>query len=216
MAILPSSYGRIEDGAVTNALRKISAGVNNLYDDVRMETRSGRITLWELSTADKADPRKFLQTGNNAGLGVNAFLGYALCNGNNDTPDVDHVFATDEDWHIVGASGEPAFEHSWQNLSTAVYGYARFKRTSSGRVIIHGLISTGTINQSAFTLPADYLPPNRMHIASSSNGAFGLVEIDTSGNVIPTVGSNVWFSLDTVSFESDNPIKTLVPLMRVK
>ncbi len=102
--------------------------------------------------------------------------------------------------HVVGATGEPGFESSWLNYGSP-YASASFYK-SNGRVWLSGEIHTGTIGQSAFTLPAAYRPATDLIFPTESNGAFGQLIVGADGTVKPTVGSNAAFSLCGVSFRS--------------
>jgi hypothetical protein len=55
---------------------------------------------------------------------------------------------------------------------------------------------------TAFTLPAGYRPPYTRYFPCYSNGAFGVVQIDSTGALQPIVGSNVNFVLDMISFRA--------------
>lgn len=106
-----------------------------------------------------------------------------------------------EDWHEVGATGEPGFDNSWANrasLSTAGF-YKAF-----GRVWLKGVIDTGTNGTSAWTLPAGYRPDEVMSLPSGQYAALGssatYITIGTDGTVIPSAGSTNGIMLDGLSF----------------
>jgi hypothetical protein len=107
-----------------------------------------------------------------------------------------------EPWHEVGATGEPAFENSWVSYNSATYQTAAFYKDAFGVVHLKGLIKNGTIGAAAFTLPAGYRPPLTLNGVTTSNGAFGDWDIDTAGVVRPANGSNIWFSLNNISFRA--------------
>lgn len=102
-------------------------------------------------------------------------------------------------WHEIGGSGEPAFTNSWVNYGTG-YNTAAFMKDHNGRVFLKGCITSGTMSQSAFTLPAGYRPAQQNVFGVVSNNLFGQVAITSSGTVVPTVGKNAWVSLDGISF----------------
>lgn len=103
---------------------------------------------------------------------------------------------------VVGA-GAPAaaFENSWTNygdpFATAKYWFDR-----DGNVCLEGSIKSGTITSTAFTLPAGYRPTKQLAIGVDSNGAHGLLYINTDGTVVPYVGSNGIFNLCGVRFST--------------
>jgi hypothetical protein len=89
----------------------------------------------------------------------------------------------------------PVFLNSWVNYggseATAAYMKDEFSFT-----IIKGRIKTGTIGQTAFILPVGYRPKEPLRIAVDSNGAHGVLVINTDGTVVPTVGNNTDFSIN--------------------
>jgi hypothetical protein len=166
-------------------------------------------TAW-LTAAEVTNPANFDSTG----LGVNTFKGLAICNGNNGTPEVAHAYSSDQDEHIVGDTGEPAFENSWVNYNASVYGYARFKKLSNGRVVINGIVKSG-VSATIFTLPSGYAPAHQCWFGGTANSAFSSMSVTSAGAVQQQVGSTTWCSLDDIQFDAAVPTTSLVPLMRV-
>lgn len=112
-------------------------------------------------------------------------------------------------WSLIrqlqGAAAVPAvtlvssFSNSWVNFdSPRPAAYYRI----GGRVYLQGIIKDGTMNTTAFTLPSGYRPSQTgdLLLPVVSNGAFGLVVVETDGDIRPNVGSNVSFVLEGVSF----------------
>lgn len=95
------------------------------------------------------------------------------------------------------------FQNSWVNYD-GNYNQCAYLRDPAGFVHLRGLVKTGTIDGSAsiFTLPVGYRPQYRELHSTFSNGAAARVDITTAGAVIPSPGSNVWFSLDGISFKA--------------
>jgi hypothetical protein len=106
---------------------------------------------------------------------------------------------TVEKRRLVGATQEAQFAHGWVNFNAANEP-AHYYKDAFGRVYVGGEIKSGTIGQSAFTLPAGYRPQEQIVMATASNDLFGEVVINTDGTVVPNVGSNVSFSLSGISF----------------
>lgn len=108
-----------------------------------------------------------------------------------------------EDWHEVGDTNEPAFENSWVNYDTT--RKARFYKHLD-RAYLAGRVKLGTINTPIFTLPSEYIPDyldatNQTAVFSgSSNSLYTTIVVNYLGEVICTNGSNVWVSLDGISF----------------
>jgi hypothetical protein len=66
--------------------------------------------------------------------------------------------AAPEDLHLVGAPGEPAFQHSWQNRTGTADEPLGFYKDRAGVVHLQGRIINGSSNNSIFQLPAGYRP----------------------------------------------------------
>ena len=125
-----------------------------------------------------------------------------------------------EDWHEVGTPGEPPFSSPtnfgcdgtplWQNNASFDHT-AAFYRDPYGVVHLKGVVKGGDIGCAIFVLPPGYQPGegyagySETH-AVISNGAIGNLWIigsapdSAQGSVIARSGSNVWFSLDGVTF----------------
>lgn len=104
-------------------------------------------------------------------------------------------------WHEVGATGEPAFQNSWENYGTDYHG-AAFIKDAAGVVHLRGLIRYGTISTTlpVFTLPTGFRPEKTMVFIVRSNASQGECRIEPDGDVLPYAGSNAWFSLEGISF----------------
>lgn len=111
-------------------------------------------------------------------------------------------FTRDPNFHFIGNPGEPAFANSWVNWG-APYFPAGYWKDPFGWVHLCGVIKTGTVGSSAFTLPAGARPSSAILLATISNSAIGRVDIDTAGNVIPASPSNnAWVTLDNLRFKT--------------
>jgi hypothetical protein len=95
----------------------------------------------------------------------------------------------------------PTFAGTWANFGSGNLP-AGYMKDANGFVHLRGAIATGTINTTAFTLPAGYRPSLNVNFACASNSAFGYLSITSAGVVNPAVGSNVWFSLDGITFDT--------------
>jgi hypothetical protein len=114
-------------------------------------------------------------------------------------------------WYLVGDTSKftdnyesiPAFTNSWVDYAGSVQAQAGFRKNQFGRVFLKGLIKSGTIGTSAFTLPVGYRPQEQFNFASIDGSDAGArLQIHTDGTVTPVNGSNAKFSLDMVSFET--------------
>ena len=108
------------------------------------------------------------------------------------------VLADVEEWREVGATGNPAFENSWDNADSTT---AAFYRDPYHVVRLKGHIDTGSSGTTAFTLPTDYRPTQEqvleLHTATGSHAA---LTIGTDGTVVPSYsGGGSEVSLDGVT-----------------
>lgn len=92
-----------------------------------------------------------------------------------------------------------SFTNSWVNYDVALYTRASYRKVND-LVYVRGLIRSGTVGQSAFTLPAGYRPQRSHHFACVSNNILGTARIQADGLVVLTVGDATWFSLDGIVF----------------
>lgn len=95
----------------------------------------------------------------------------------------------------------PTLLNSWANQGGG-WNPAGYWKDPHGVVHLRGNIKSGTVGAAAFTLPAGYRPTNTEGFTAVANGAFGAVNVDNGGNVIPAVGSNVGISLDGITFRA--------------
>jgi hypothetical protein len=94
-----------------------------------------------------------------------------------------------------------AFTNSWVNWSSGAQP-ARFWKDTGGIVHLEGMISSGTLTATAFTLPPGYRPSEQLVVPVGSNGGLGRVDVTTAGAVAPNAGSTVWFSLSGIHFRA--------------
>jgi hypothetical protein len=138
-----------------------------------------------------------------------------------DTATTAQQIAAPEAFHLVGTTGEPAFQHSWQNNPMTTFGYpAGFYKDREGVVHLTGRISGGTGNNSIFQLPPGYRPATGKVLAipaacECAAGQATIIAINGSGfvpsadgavtmlnGVLQTSGSSLW--LDGISFRADS------------
>jgi hypothetical protein len=115
---------------------------------------------------------------------------------------IERSIAIDQ-WHNVGATGEPAFANGWVNFGTDDREM-RFYR-SGGRCYLEGIIKNGIVGSPAFTLPVGYLPTfegtNALWFPVMSNGALGGVVVYFDGRVVPAApATNGWVDLSSINF----------------
>jgi hypothetical protein len=94
--------------------------------------------------------------------------------------------------HLIGATGEPAFQNSWVNEG-APYQEAGFFRDLSGVVHLFGSIQSGSAGV-IFVLPVAYRP--------AATVVFTPIEIEADGEVRFISGSNTLVPLDGITFRA--------------
>jgi len=95
-----------------------------------------------------------------------------------------NIFAID-DWHAVGAGGEPAFQNGWINFGNLLGNPVQelqFKKIGN-KVTIRGVVKSGTLGQAIFTLPAAYVPSSIQIIPSVIGDGAAQIFITASGDV---------------------------------
>ena len=111
---------------------------------------------------------------------------------------VGHV---DTGWRTVGATGGPVFQNSWVNEGGS-WNVARFRKVA-GIVHVEGVVKNGTVGLGwpIFQLPAGYRPGyNKPFAVIQSPNVVGRVNVESGGSVYVEGGSNVWVSLEGISF----------------
>jgi len=94
----------------------------------------------------------------------------------------------------------PTLLNGWVNYSpTQMVGYMK---DAMGFVHLKGLMKSGTMSSAAFNLPVGYRPTQDSQQIVISIGALGQIYINVAGNVTATVGSNLWISLDGITFKA--------------
>lgn len=95
----------------------------------------------------------------------------------------------------------PTLSGSWVNFGGAYEG-ASYRKDAAGFVHLAGLVKSGAIPSAIFTLPAGFRPSGTQAFSVVSFGAFGVVEVDSSGVVTASVGNTGSVSLSGISFKT--------------
>ena len=88
-------------------------------------------------------------------------------------------------------------QNGWVNYS-APYTTAGYTKTSSGLVVLKGMVKAGT--STIGVLPPGYRPALTLLYLNSSSGNGGRVDITSDGAISLNRGGNGWFSLDGIAF----------------
>ncbi len=87
------------------------------------------------------------------------------------------------------------YEHGWVDYDTT-YNPGGYVKDPFGWVHLRGLVRTGTVGTSIATLPAGYRPSHIVLWDSQANGALCRTDVNPSGTVVASSGSNAWWSLE--------------------
>lgn len=95
---------------------------------------------------------------------------------------------------------DASYLNSWVSYNTTTHNKAGYFKSTDSIVHLQGMVKSGTINNPIFTLPAGYRPAKTLVFTVPSNGAFGVLEVQTDGDVIATTGNNTYVSLEGIRF----------------
>jgi len=102
----------------------------------------------------------------------------------------------------VGAAGAPAYTNAWVNYGSP-YHAAGYWRDPFGFIHFRGVIKSGAVGSSAFTLPPGFRPASDVITVVLSNNAVGRLDIDSDGTVTPqNPSNNANVCLDGVYFQA--------------
>jgi hypothetical protein len=93
----------------------------------------------------------------------------------------------------------PTLSGTWVNFDGS-HQEAGYYRSRNGEVHLRGLVKSGSVPSTIFTLPAGYRPSREIYFPVLSNGAIGRITIETDGDVVATAGNTTYISLDGISF----------------
>lgn len=77
-----------------------------------------------------------------------------------------------------------------------------YYKTPNGDVVLEGTASAGSAASTITTLPEGYRPKGTILFAVPANGAFGIVQVTSTGVVSHVTGSTTKVSLDGVRFKA--------------
>lgn len=100
-----------------------------------------------------------------------------------------------------------SLQGGWSRYSTS-YVDAQYTRGNDDLVTVRGMIRNGCTsgnNCVIATLPEGYRPKDTLIFTGVSNGAYGRVDVQPNGNIVPVgIPSNAWLSLDGISFMAES------------
>ena len=101
----------------------------------------------------------------------------------------------------VGSDG-PAFSGSWVNYNAATNAVAGFYRDPLERVLLTGLVKSGTAGTTIFSLWPNYRPQLRESFAVITDTGVGQIDIAPDGQVIHVSGGTGFVQLSGLSFRA--------------
>lgn len=113
------------------------------------------------------------------------------------------LVTADTVWHIIGATGEPAFMAGWSNYG-GIWPTLAFRKLASGLVLLRGIVigPAGSSNP-IFTLPVGYRPAggHGMRFACIANNAIAACNVYSSGLVDCEQGASAtYLFVDNIRF----------------
>jgi hypothetical protein len=113
----------------------------------------------------------------------------------------DYLSTPDTNWVAV------TFTNSWVNYGSG-YDTCGYYKDALGFVHLKGLVKSGSLGTSVFTLPAGYRPATDkifVTIGSNdgSNHALGRVTVNDSGTVVVTLAGTSFTSLEGITFKAE-------------
>jgi hypothetical protein len=170
-------------------LSKNSVGTNQIKKNavVTSKIKNGAVTGAKLANGTITGAK--VQSGSLTGSQINSST-----LGTVPTAQKANTIAAPENWHEVGAPGQPAFQNGWENTApgTVTPESVAFYKDQEGVVHLRGLAESGALNQAIFHLPAGYRPASakvKIFAVGCVCGASSTGELDIfgSGAPIPTL-----------------------------
>jgi hypothetical protein len=95
----------------------------------------------------------------------------------------------------------PTLDNSWLRYDETFHGPG-YIRTTAGIIVLTGLVKSGTLGATLFTLPEGYRPDVVHVLPTISNAGAAFVSVFPSGEVVMSGASAGWTSLDGIMFPS--------------
>lgn len=79
-----------------------------------------------------------------------------------------------EDWHSIGATGEPSFLNGYSNFTANAQYPAQFYKDAFGIVRCRGMLNIGTVPGDVFQFPVGYRPS----VSPAGSGTYRWVDVN--------------------------------------
>lgn len=138
-------------------------------------------------------------------LANNAVTGAKLALNSVDTGHIVNGSILAEDISAQEAWIAPTFNGTWGNYSAldATRVNAGYMKDHLGFVHLRGEVRNGTAGSTIFTLPAGYRPTKRQRFPCMiGTNTVGFLDVQEDGQVVPTNTSNVFVSMNGITFDT--------------
>jgi len=139
--------------------------------------------------------------------------GFSFIGINASTPAVLAKGAGTNGYYSITSSYLPATAATWTSLTLqngwawygGIFSSPQYTKTNDGVVHLKGLITggTNTYDWALATLPAGFRPKERILTTTANTGAYSRFDILANGEIHFMGTSNVWYSLDGISFVAE-------------
>jgi hypothetical protein len=187
--VLPVANGGTGETSYTNGQLLVGNSTGNTLDKATLTAGEGI----DINTG----PGSITISGENA---TTSNKGVASFDSNNFTVSFGTVSLKDNFWTTVF---DPQMSNGWIKYSSS-WPTLQYRKEADGSVRLRGLIRGGTIGTTIYTLPVGYRPAldETWAVASDTSSGTGRVSISSSGTIVARSGSNSFFSLSGVVFDT--------------
>lgn len=115
-------------------------------------------------------------------------------------------YLTSAKWIAAGSPLDTltaSLQNAWANYGGA-FPVAKATKTSDGMVMLNGLIKSGGLGTTAFTLPPGWRPRRNIIYTGVAADAFARIDVTLEGYVLPVAGGAAsWMALDGIMFAAE-------------
>lgn len=179
--------GTVDDGAITTA--KLADGAVTTAKMADGAVAGAKITDGAVTNAKLADSSILT-----ANIGDGAITTPKFADGSVTAAKIE----TQQAWQPCGLLNGWVSELGGGNA-------AGYMKDSLGFVHLRGFIRSGSTTPGApiFNLPVGYRTRAAVYIPAASHDAYGQVRADANGDVVFAAGTNIWFSLEGITFRAE-------------
>jgi hypothetical protein len=97
----------------------------------------------------------------------------------------------------------PVLGNGWVNFGSG-YAEAKYMKDNLGFVHLRGMVKSGNIGASIFTLPVGFRPSATLNFVVASNGLAKYLRVFANGTIVSQSATNEWIDLSGISFWPDS------------